>query len=689
MPSEIDECADASLNDCDANAICTDTPGSFTCTCSQGWQGNGTTCTNIDECANDKSICHEESICTDTEGSFRCDGLVDDVLVPNSCNKGWTGNGVDCKNVDECASNEGNDCDANAICIDTPGSFTCTCSQGWRGNGTTCVNINECEEGEDDCDENALCTDTNGSWTCACPDGWIGDGQECETLAPTRSPTKSPSTSPTASPSSLPSLQPSIVIQGVKITGGLSSTIDVCAMDSEQLDAYREAALGSITDVAKCNNEAENSCGAEITNLCNAPQSSSRMLQASAWQLEFAITESFTCEKATCDSVSDTATTSSIAARMATSFEASLATDEFLTILSQKILSTGMFSADVVSCFSVWGAVDSEPVLAVAEEENNALFYPDWLGHSGTCLQGEAPRYMELNPEGWLFDSLEGCCNRYYEGWHFNLCMNIKGSGLWYVSHLNGKCVTDCEEGQGRTCGGLAELLSDQLYGDPRSCCVADLPWRFVELCEAESLLSNCYAGTGMYYRGDTAGSKVCVRDCDPDASGDTTCGGLVEDTYIVLYDTAQDCCLAEYGWMGNELCAARSDQVNVNKYWPDQINAKCILDAEEPAEELSILIYDSAAECCKEGIHWLSEAECLTASGYGNTTIASNLFFVDWVREQCVQDCDGASPCAGLGQAQNHDIMYDTAGQCCDKIPWVHREHCVFGSYDAILDSN
>jgi hypothetical protein len=36
------------------------------------------------------------------------------------------------------------------------------------------------------------------------------------------------------------------------------------------------------------------------------------------------------------------------------------------------------------------------------------------------------------------------------------------------------------------------------------------------QLLQAESFVSSCYAGTGLYYRGDSAGSDVCVRDCDP-----------------------------------------------------------------------------------------------------------------------------------------------------------------------------
>ena len=42
---DIDECA-IGTHDChrDSNATCNDTDGSFTCTCSEGFDGNGTFC---------------------------------------------------------------------------------------------------------------------------------------------------------------------------------------------------------------------------------------------------------------------------------------------------------------------------------------------------------------------------------------------------------------------------------------------------------------------------------------------------------------------------------------------------------------------------------------------------------------------------------------------------------------------
>ena len=60
--------------------------------------------------------------------------------------------------------------------------------------------------------------------------------------------------------------------------------------------------------------------------------------------------------------------------------------------------------------------------------------------------------------------------------------MKASGSGLWYADVLNEVCVTDCKSGG--LCGGLADVSSEKLYADPRSCCESELAWRFVEFCE-------------------------------------------------------------------------------------------------------------------------------------------------------------------------------------------------------------
>ena len=39
--------------------------------------------------------------------------------------------------------------------------------------------VNECEIGSDNCDENAECTDTIGSFNCSCNFGYSGNGTFC------------------------------------------------------------------------------------------------------------------------------------------------------------------------------------------------------------------------------------------------------------------------------------------------------------------------------------------------------------------------------------------------------------------------------------------------------------------------------------------------------------------------------
>ena len=96
-----------------------------------------------------------------------------------------------------------------------------------------------------------------------------------------------------------------------------------------------------------------------------------------------------------------------------------------------------------------------------------------------------------------------------------------------------------------------------------------------------------------------------------------------MEETYVVLHDSAEACCASEYNWIDVELCASRSTQTAIGKYWPDMINGKCLDDSKIPTTDLSVSLFDSISECCTSGIFWLSEKECLTASGF-NMTVAT-----------------------------------------------------------------
>ncbi|MFT7621337.1 MAG: hypothetical protein ACI9WU_000498, partial [Myxococcota bacterium] len=103
-----------------------------------------------DECTLNVDNCDANASCSDTNLSFTC-----------SCNTGYSGDGVTCANIDECTAGT-DDCHADATCADTVGSWTCSCHTGYSGDGVTCANIDECTAGTDDCHADATCADTVG-----------------------------------------------------------------------------------------------------------------------------------------------------------------------------------------------------------------------------------------------------------------------------------------------------------------------------------------------------------------------------------------------------------------------------------------------------------------------------------------------------------------------------------------------
>ncbi|KAK4478443.1 hypothetical protein RD792_013918 [Penstemon davidsonii] len=86
----IQNCSQATKSNdytCFQNSICVDSGtglGGYRCICSQGYEGNpylSPGCTDINECVN--KPCDEHGICTNTPGSFHC-----------SCKKGYRGDGI-------------------------------------------------------------------------------------------------------------------------------------------------------------------------------------------------------------------------------------------------------------------------------------------------------------------------------------------------------------------------------------------------------------------------------------------------------------------------------------------------------------------------------------------------------------------------------------------------------------------
>ena len=70
-----------------------------------------------------------------------------------------------CTDENECVLGTDN-CDTNATCGNTTGSFTCACDAGYTGDGVTCTDENECILGTDDCVSGENCVNTTGSRVC-------------------------------------------------------------------------------------------------------------------------------------------------------------------------------------------------------------------------------------------------------------------------------------------------------------------------------------------------------------------------------------------------------------------------------------------------------------------------------------------------------------------------------------------
>ena len=53
-------------------------------------------------------------------------------------------------------------------------TFVWTLLKGFVGDGFSCSDLNECETGDHECDKDAKCTNTVGSFTCECEQGKRG-----------------------------------------------------------------------------------------------------------------------------------------------------------------------------------------------------------------------------------------------------------------------------------------------------------------------------------------------------------------------------------------------------------------------------------------------------------------------------------------------------------------------------------
>ena len=183
--TDYDECGLMTF-ECQEKEVCKNVPGNYTCEmCSTGWikETESNYCSDINECVNATLFdCGDEDsdlVCNNNDGSYSCDG----------CHTGyiWDLFAGQCVDIDECQSSA-HDCNLNADCTnveavqgaDKPVGFECSCKTGYTGTGYVCSDIDECDKKTHDCPGGIECVNTEGSFTCQtgedgmppCMEGW-------------------------------------------------------------------------------------------------------------------------------------------------------------------------------------------------------------------------------------------------------------------------------------------------------------------------------------------------------------------------------------------------------------------------------------------------------------------------------------------------------------------------------------
>ncbi|XP_053381262.1 hemicentin-1-like isoform X2 [Mercenaria mercenaria] len=136
--------------------------------CSKGWKYNISSgqCLDINECEDDPGICQHN--CTNTVGSYKC-----------TCPPGYrvSKDQSTCQDINECIENYIK-CGRDKMCFNTLGEFTCIdipCPRGYQRDPITNNCVLECIDAEVACPENARYADVIEFRTLALPSGVLAE----------------------------------------------------------------------------------------------------------------------------------------------------------------------------------------------------------------------------------------------------------------------------------------------------------------------------------------------------------------------------------------------------------------------------------------------------------------------------------------------------------------------------------
>jgi len=196
------------------------------------------------------------------------------------------------------------------------------------------------------------------------------------------------------------------------------------------------------------------------------------------------------------------------------------------------------------------------------ERQDTFRYFPNWYGRETKCLNdaNQLPNYMKQS-DYYRIPTAEQCCVRFYQ-WAIPDCIELSGGDAssvatneWYVDWYHEACRQSCLEGAGLNCGGIARGTVT-MFASPKECCEKTLPYVALHTCVAESLPPPSKAdGSKRWYV--SYFNEKCIRDCQEGES--ESCGGVVRESHVTLFDSPVLCCAEKLGWLPSDDCRSKS----------------------------------------------------------------------------------------------------------------------------------
>lgn len=287
----------------------------------------------------------------------------------------------------------------------------------------------------------------------------------------------------------------------------------------------------------------------------------------------------------------------------------------------------------------------------VASCRKTSLGSPDWYPafdmETGGCRNDGNEPLLFQRYEGYLFPSLEECCETYYP-WNVEDCLDPSDHDPCYsfMEMYDAQYHTSPERGY------FPVWDDDEIYcinvGDPPGYMVA-----FPEAWKHQTREQCCRVNFQFVFEecmGDTT-DQPSLNAC-PDSIVET-----VDHTmkWYVIYPTDSDPeCVQD--------CSTGPDCHS----WPNNY------------EEL----YESYSVCCENHIWWVENSRCSRPTLTGAEDEAEHTlqwFVLHHVNKdpECVQDCAIGPDCSGLS-TDYHNELYSSFGECCSNhLWWVENSPC------------